>query len=74
MVLYKPDCDSNDCELPNEKATPSILAIEVWPVRLHVGWTINRIPYCSSDSCVWCGVGSWLEKESCIQNPTYSIH
>ena len=27
MVLYKPDCDSNDCELLNEKATPSILAI-----------------------------------------------
>ena len=26
MVLYKPDCDSNDCNLPNEKATPSILA------------------------------------------------
>ena len=35
MVLYKPDCDSNDCEQPNEKATPSILAIEVWLVRLH---------------------------------------
>ena len=45
MVLYKPDCDSNDCELPNKKATPSILAIEVWLVRLHVEWAINRIPY-----------------------------
>ena len=29
MMLYKPDYDSNDCELPNEKATPSILGIEV---------------------------------------------
>ena len=26
MVLYKPDCDFNDCELPNEKATPSIFS------------------------------------------------
>ena len=41
MVLYKPDCNSNDYELPNGKATPSILAIEVWLVRLHVGWDIN---------------------------------
>ena len=57
MVLYKPDCDSNDCELPNGKATPSILAIEVWLVRLHVGWDINIIPYYSSDSCAWLGVG-----------------
>ena len=57
MVLYKPDYDSNDCEWPNEKATTSILAIEVWLVRLHVGWAINRIPYCSSDGCVWLGVG-----------------
>ena len=24
-------------------ATPSILAIEVWLVRLHVGWVINTI-------------------------------
>ena len=37
MVLYKLDCDSNDCKLPNGKATPSILAIEVWLMRLHVG-------------------------------------
>ena len=51
MVLYKPDCDSNDCELPNEKATPSILGIEVWLMRLHVGWAITKIPYYSSDSC-----------------------
>ena len=29
MVLYKPDCDSNDCELPNGKITPSIVAIYV---------------------------------------------
>ena len=56
MVLYKPDCTSNHYELPNEKATPSILAIEVWLVR-HVGWAINRIPYCSSDSRAWLGVG-----------------
>ena len=40
MVLYKPDCNSNDCKLPSKKATFSILAIEV---RLHVGWAINRI-------------------------------
>ena len=36
MVLYRPDCDCNDCELPNEKVTPSILAIEVWIMWLHV--------------------------------------
>ena len=41
----------------NKKATPSILAIEVWLERLHVGWAINRIPYSSSDSCAWLGVG-----------------
>ena len=57
MVLYKPDCDSNDCELPNGKATPSILATEAWFVRLCVGWAINRIPYYSSDSYTWLGVG-----------------
>ena len=56
-AIYKPDCDSNDCEWPNEKATPSILAIEVWLVRLHVGWAINRIPYRSSDRWTWLGVG-----------------
>ena len=42
MVLYKPDCDFNDCKKPKEKATPSILAIEVWLVRLQVGSTINH--------------------------------
>ena len=26
MVLYKPDCDSNDCELPSGQATSSTLA------------------------------------------------
>ena len=53
MVLYIQARlpDSNDCELPNREATPSILAIEAWLVRLHVGWAINRIPYYSSDSC-----------------------
>ena len=45
MVLYKPDCDCNDYELPNGKATPSIIATEVWLVMLHVGWAIHRIPY-----------------------------
>ena len=40
-ILYKPDCDSNDCKLPNEKAIPSILAIDVWLVKLHVVWAIN---------------------------------
>ena len=35
MVLYKADCDCNDCELPNEKATASILGAEVWLMRLH---------------------------------------
>ena len=32
-------------------------------MRLHVGWAINRIPYCSSDGCAWLGVGygvGWL--------------
>ena len=79
MVLYKPDCDSNDCKWPNKKATPSILAIEVWLMRLHVGWTINRIPYCSSDGCAWLGVGygvavGWKIKEdsfSTINSCTY---
>ena len=27
MVLYKPDCDSNDCELPSGQATPSTSSI-----------------------------------------------
>ena len=27
-----------NCLLPYEKATPSILAIEVWLMMLHVGW------------------------------------
>ena len=57
LSLYKPDCDSNDCEWPNEEAAPSILATEVWLVWLHVGWAINRIPYCSSDGCAWLGIG-----------------
>ena len=57
MVLYKPGCDSNDCELPNKKVTPSILAIEVWLMRLHVGWAINIAPYYLSDSCTWLGIG-----------------
>ena len=26
MAPYRPDCDSNDCELPSGQATPSILA------------------------------------------------
>ena len=56
-AIYKPDYNSNDCKLPNEKATPSNLAIEVWLVRLHVGWAINRIPYNLSNTCVWLGVG-----------------
>ena len=64
MMLYKPDCDSNDYELPNEKVTPSILAIEVWLVRLHVGWAINRMPYYSSDSCAWLGVGRLTEEST----------
>ena len=46
----------NNC-VAKRKATPSILAIEVWLVRLHVGWAINRIPHCSSNSCAWLGVG-----------------
>ena len=50
MMLYKPDCNSNDYELPNGKATPSVLAIEAW----LVGWAINRI---LSDSCAWLDVG-----------------
>ena len=37
-------------------------------MRLHVGWAINRIPYCSSNGCAWLGVGysvgRWLEEES----------
>ena len=30
------------CQM-NEKVTPSILAIEVWLVRLHVRWIINTL-------------------------------
>ena len=51
MVLHKPDYNSNDYELPNKKATPSILAIEVWLMKLHVVWAFNRIPYYSNDNC-----------------------
>ena len=65
MVLNKPDYDSNDCEFLNRKATPSILAIEAWLVRVHVGWTINRISYYSIEQQLrlagcW-QVDSWLE-------------
>ena len=49
----------------NGKATPSILAIEVWLVRLNVGWAINKIPYHFSDSCTWPDIGrltvAWFE-------------
>ena len=44
MVLYKLDCDSNDCELLSGQATPSTVAKGVacseaaWPA-------INRMPY-----------------------------
>ena len=48
---------SNDCKVPNEKARPSVLAMEVWLVRPHMGWDINRIPYYWSDSYAWLGVG-----------------
>ena len=56
MVLYyKPDCDSNDCESePNEKATPSILAIEVWLVRLHMEWVL--IEYHTAQATVALGL------------------
>ena len=64
MVVYKPDCDSNDCELPNEKATPLILVIAVWLMRLHVGRAINRISYYSSNSCTWLGIGSLKNQEN----------
>ena len=66
MVLYKPDGDSNDCKLVNEKATPSILAIEVWLVRVNVGWLL--IEYYAtraqlSLAILWYWqVGSWLEE------------
>ena len=39
MVLYKPDCNSNDCELPSGQATPSILAkgMACGEHELHMG-------------------------------------
>ena len=43
-MLYKPDCDSNDCELPNEKATPSIFSYRDVAYEVACGWAINRIP------------------------------
>ena len=42
MVLYKPDCDSNYCELLSGQATPSTLAKDV---ACGVAACINRIPY-----------------------------
>ena len=60
MVLYKPDCDSNDCKLPNEKATPS----EVWLMRLHVGGLL--IEYHSTRATVALGwvLAGWQLEES----------
>ena len=53
MVLYISQIANGQTRKPH----PQSLAIEMWLVRLHVGWTINRIPYCLSDGYVWLGVG-----------------
>ena len=55
MVLYKPDYNSNDCKLPNEKATPTC--------------EVDRLPYYSStwlgvDS--WFEESDSLTIDSCI--------
>ena len=42
IVLYKPDCDSNDCELLSGQATLSTLAKDM---ACGVAACINRIPY-----------------------------
>ena len=71
MVLYKPDCDSNDCELPNEKATPSILAIQVWLVRLHVDELLIEYHTAGASVLGWAGgwqVDSWLEESKKIHS------
>ena len=36
MVLYKPDCDSNDCQYCNEKATALILGPTANETLLHL--------------------------------------
>ena len=63
MVLYKLNCDS---QIANEKATPSILAIEVWLVKVNVGWLLieyyaTRAQLLLAILWYW-QVGSWLEE------------
>ena len=41
MVLYKPECDSNDCKLLSGQATPSTLA---------------KCVACGETACMWGGL------------------
>ena len=52
--------------LPYKKATPLILAVEVWLMMLHVGW---ENPYYSRESCAWLGV-AYLPSDSHLAGPT----
>ena len=45
VVLYKPDCDSNDCELQSEQATPSILDKGVACSEAACGMAVIPYPY-----------------------------
>ena len=66
MVLYKPDCNSNDYKLPNEESHNLNLSyIEVWLVRLACGieyhTTLVIVKLCLA-GC-W-QVDSWLEEST----------
>ena len=45
MMQNKPDYDSNNCELPNKKATPSIYRGVAYEAACEVGYQY--------DSCTW---------------------
>ena len=56
IYICKSGCDSNDCELQIEQATPPILAGEVWPVGLQKGEIIKI----SRNACVKKFLRQWL--------------
>ena len=74
MMLYKSDCNSNDCKLPNKKTTPSILAIECRDVAYeapYVGWALIRIPYYYTTGAI---VPYLLNQTLYISSPEFVQH
>ena len=69
LNAYLNDCEwcyMSDCEPPSEQATPPTLAREVWPVRLHKGWAVNR-NYGKSE----CLTSRILHVRECCMWPSY---